>query len=302
MTYVVALRPNYEIATMYGYFWCGQLYINKAKALGYDVIDLAFFNCKQDVLRNETELKNPILIAGVCHGNTDIIVGQDNAILFKVGDLATEEIVKGRHVWMLSCLAGQKLLPWMVEQAGAITTMGYKEEFIFVADTYPNSVAKPFFDSHFMGVQEFLNGKTAGEAFQALIDRFNEYLNDPNTDERIKPYLLHDMECAVLYGDKDARLKEEEGDKMVKRAVITVYMKEEYGEVEFRVFKEKDKSPIEGAKITLEHTEKPVSWEAYTDADGVAVITGLEIATYNYKIEKAGFETVTGTITPDMFQ
>lgn len=304
MTYVVALRPNYEIATMYGHFWCGHLYGRKAVELGYDVIDLEFFNCKQEVLYNETKLKDPVLIAGVCHGNKDIIVGQDNTILFKVGDPVTEEIVKGRHVWMLSCLAGQELLPWMVEHCGAITTMGYKDTFVFVADTFPDPIARYFFESHFTGVIEFLKGKTAGEAFKATIDKFTEFLNDPNVDERIKPYLLHDRDCAVLFGDPNSKIVEGGGD-MVKTASVVVYLEKitpEYGRIVFRVLEKDTEIPIKGAKVTVEHAEKPISWEAYTDDQGMAVIDGVEIATYNYKVEKEGYKTATGTITPDMFQ
>jgi len=300
MTHVVVIRPCYELATMYGWFWTNELYTKHALKLGYDVIDLAIKNATQAKLI-ESLNKDPVLIAGVAHGNKDIIVGQDHTLLFKVGDPNTEKIVKGRHVWMLSCLAGQRLLPWMVEK-GAITTMGYKEEFIFCLNTYPNNIAKPFFDSHFTGLQKFLEGKTAKEAFEAALAKFDEYLNDPNVPEKIKPYLLHDRNCAVLFGDPNAKIGSGGGD-MVKTAHVVVYLEkitEETGRIIFEVLEKDTKKPVKDAKVTL--TWDNNSKATYTNENGIAIFENMEIREYDYKVEKSGYKPAEGKITPDMFQ
>ncbi len=299
MTYVVSLRPNYELATMYGWFWCGRLYNERASLLGYDVIDLAIKNATQDNLLKALD-KDPKLIAGVCHGNTDIIVGQDNTLLFRVGDENTKKIVKGRHVWMLSCLAGQKLLPWMVQECGAVTAMGYREEFVFCIDTYPNSIAEPFFRSHFAGIQAFLRGRTAKDAFDIIISTFKKYLDDPKVEEAIKPYLLHDMKCAVFYGDPNAKI----GGDRVKVAEVTVKLErvEEWGRIVFTVVDSLTEIPIQGAHVVVKHKTKPLEYEGDTDEEGKLVIDGVEIAEYFFTVEKSGYKKATGEIKPEDFK
>ncbi len=198
---VVALRPDYEEATHYGQYWCEKLYVDFAKELGFEIADLYGDKCCRIELEKHKDAK---LVSGVCHGKEDLIVGQNNTVLFRKDDW-TKDFCKEKFIWMLSCLAGSELLPWM-EKQGAVSTMGYKDVFIFAVSKYPNSYAEPFFRSHFAGIKALLQGKTAKEAFNEVIKSFDKYLKDPNVPERIKPYLLHDRNCAVLFGNPDARL------------------------------------------------------------------------------------------------
>jgi len=300
--HVVALRPHYEIATKYGQYWCEELYNKHATKLGYVVVDLYREICTQTKLIDVVESVDPVLIAGVCHGNVDVIVGQYNKILFKVGDENTAKIVKGRHVWMLSCLAGKELLPWMVNQCGAETTMGYKEEFIFVISSYPNSYAEPFFRSHFSGLQAFLNGKRAIDAFNITLSTFKKYLDDPKIPEQIKPYLLHDMKCAVFFGNGEARINPPGG--VMKRAVINVKMKrkgKEKAEIIFNVTDEVSDMPIPGVSVRVDGIDYPKAWAGKTDENGKFVISDAVVGRYKYKLVHEEYETVEGEITPDMF-
>lgn len=175
---VISLRPNYEKATKYGAYWTKKLYNEKAKEENFTVTDLHKGDCVRKDL-NEAEGK---LIAGVCHGNKDIIVGQNNAELLKEDDWTKREC-KDTFVWMCSCLSGQSLLPWLANH-GVVSTMGYKKRFVFYISDFPNKYAEPFFESHFTGVQALLEGKTAKESYKEVVDTFTKHIQSDETPEK----------------------------------------------------------------------------------------------------------------------
>ena len=90
---------------------------------------------------------------------------------------------------------------------------------------------------------------------------------------------------------------------MVKTAHVVVYLEkitEETGRIIFEVLEKDTKKPVKDAKVTL--TWDNNSKATYTNENGIAIFENMEIREYNYKVEKSGYKSTEGKITPDIFQ
>jgi len=242
-----------------------------------------------DCVRAKLVFTEGKLVAGVCHGSEDKIVGQHGSLLM-AKDGETAGFCRRRFVWMLSCLAGAELLPWMV-QRGAISTMGYKDKFIFCISGGMNGYAEPFFRSHFAGVQALLKGKTAKEAYEETIKTFEKYLDDPNIPEKIKPYLLHDKDCCVYFGDPNAKLEpkpepepwyikvqlepEQEGET-IKDCIVEVV--------------DPSNNPVKGAVVKLEGKESKITRIGRTGDDGKTRLKDVPEGKYTLTVTAPSFK------------
>ena len=73
------------------------------------------------------------LIIGVGHGSPRVFTGQDEEVLWDVGQYNPREC-EGKIIKLLSCLCGQYLGPDLIAN-GARAFQGYVEPFVFYADT-----------------------------------------------------------------------------------------------------------------------------------------------------------------------
>ena len=282
----VSIRPDYGRATHYGQYWSKELFNKVIKEVErYTLIDLFKNGAVREKLPKDA---THAIISGVCHGNKEVIVGQHDTVLFTMDDF-TKDYCKDKHFWTLSCLAGSRLLPWMVKQ-GARSAMGYKKTFKFWISRsgYPNSKAKPFFDSHFTGVQSLVKGKDPHEAYKDTIDRFNHWIK--NTDEdKIKSALKHDRDCSDVWSSEPGR----------PTAKITVPLKpkpkERKGNIEFTVTDSETGEPIKGAEVHVD------SHDAITDENGKVRFTGVPIERYEYTVNHEGYNDESGVIKKDDF-
>jgi len=198
-------RPNFETATKWGNYWFQKNQLLEAEKKGYNTIDWDSDKDIYKIVKNDILSKDPILITGVGHGDENAFTGQNYNIIYSTANQESLDLLKNRLVHLLSCEVGANLGKKIVEN-GAKCFCGYKEVYIFVISNFPNSYAKPFFNSDFQFDAVLYNGLTAGEAFEAMIQAYKDALDDPSTPEQSRPYLKHDMEAAVFYGDKNARI------------------------------------------------------------------------------------------------
>jgi len=206
MTKVLISSPNFEVATKYGSYYY-NLIDTSAMMNGFETVYLYKEDANRVNFLNMIRDNNPVLVSGVGHGNADTFTGQDQEILMQTADLATMEISKGRHFVLLSCIVGKVLGRKIVEEYGGIAFQGYDEEFIFMATEYPDDYASWFFNAHSEIEKALHKGATHEEAYRAAQDAWDNAIK--KAPLQCRPYLIHDKECHVLWGDKNARITEE---------------------------------------------------------------------------------------------
>jgi len=202
---ILVIRSDWETATHWGAEWFKRNVVEPAKQNGFDVIDLhAEKATKTEVMRAIRE-KNPRYVAGIGHGNKHLFTGQNGKTIFIIDDKDTCEASENRIIHLLSCITAVELGPYMVD-CGADAYLGYNDVFGFKIDEndFPNKYATPFFDSDTAIDRAFFAGKTAKQAYQDAIDRFNYWLE--HAPEVCKPLLLHDRNALTLLGDENAKI------------------------------------------------------------------------------------------------
>jgi len=287
---LLALRPCYDDATKYGYHWVEKLFTEIAQEKNFEVIELVKNECSEPPFSVKVLENNVILVTGVCHGNETTIVGQHHSVLMQKGDEVTGAIANNRVFSMLSCSAGKELLKWMVEE-GAIATMGYDDIFYFCIGEFPNDLAKPFFDSHFAGERKLLEGGTIQEAFGERHSTFNRYLANPNIPEKIKPYLMSDRDCAVMYGDPEAKIVV--APKPPIEYVIKLRPKLKTYDVLLKVIDVRTEKPIEGARAGISNKKE---FTGITNREGVVLFEDVEEGEYTYAVAHADYHAAIGKL------
>ena len=285
MKTILATNADFETATHWGAPYLEE--VIKYAQKKFKVIELHQQEDIKKIFIDEINKQNPILIIGIGHGNNTVYTGYQFNVLMIKGDSDTKKIAKGRHFVLLSCLIGRELLPWLV-QNGAVAAQGYKEEFIFMVDqnNYPDSIAKYFFDAHFAGDKALIDGKTEKEAYDIVIKTFDKYINDPNVPQVIKPYLLHDKEARVLFGDGNAKITE--GVPTYEWDAVLEKKETEKFNIK-NVVKNKDNEPIANATVTIGlENEQPT--QLTTDENGIAILENAVPGTYVRKIEHPDYK------------
>jgi len=286
---VLLLRPDYDTATQWGAYWSWEL-LHKGD---YRVIDLYKEDCREPPFSSKVLEEDAILITGVCHGLENLIVGQGGQLLLRKDDPVTKRLAQGRFWSILSCLAGAELFPWMVEEGGAIATMGYKKKFWFCISTFPDDLARPFFVSHFAGEQKLLAGATVREAFGWRLSVFNQFLADPKVPEQIKPFLNKDKNVAVVCGNLDARIT----IPGPIQYVLELSKKLRKFDIEIKVIDKRTREPLPETIVRLaKKGEEEGFREASTNEEGKALFLDVEEGEYLLSGLKESYQTAVDTI------
>ncbi len=147
------------------------------------------------------------------HGNDGLVTGHENEVLIQAGD--NEDSLAGKIVYALSCRSGKTLGPESIKK-GAAGYIGYKEDFIFMAE--PNKMADPFNDkiaSLFLEasnqvVISLLKGHTMKQSHDRSRNMFakNAYkvVAGGSKDYLLATYLLWNAEHQVCLGNQNATL------------------------------------------------------------------------------------------------
>jgi len=175
-----------------------------ARDAGFEVRDLYADDALRSKVLQACKRSNFIYFSGLGHGNATTFTGQRVEPIFWKGDQETKAISKDKHFNFLSCVFGKDGAKWMHQVGGAIGVHGYDETFTFLASTFPNSLATPFFDSHTTIDRKLLGGATHGEAHKACLQRFEYWIQ--HAPEACRRYLVWDKEHKVFWGNPNAKL------------------------------------------------------------------------------------------------
>lgn len=210
MARLLITRPLYEGTTHYLFFWNEDV-INFAKRRSYKIVDLKTKKANRKTLESYLNKIKPNLILLNGHGSSDLIAGQDDEVIIKVGE--NEELLKGTIVYALSCKTGQILGPKSIEK-GTISYIGYKEDFNFwVNSTHssrPNSDprAKLFLGPSNKIALSLLKGHSVKDSCNKAKEAFREnarkLIATNSPDQFVIPDLIWNMVHLTHFGDGNA--------------------------------------------------------------------------------------------------
>lgn len=212
MVTLLITRPLYELTTHYLFYWNEKI-IDLAKRKGYKVLDLHTKRANKKTFTSYVKNRRPKFILLNGHGSSDLVTGQDNEVIIKVGD--NEELLIDKIVYALSCKTGQILGPKSV-QAGAVSYIGYKEDFNFWGNsTYSARLlsdprAKLFFNpSNQIGIS-LLKGHTVEyackKAKSAFLKSIQKLVVTNSSDQFVIPDLLWNMTYLDYFGSASATI------------------------------------------------------------------------------------------------
>ena len=205
-------RPEHDDVTYYLSKW-SEKSISFAKSKGFQVLDLH----KSKAIKKEFESYNSrndvsfIVFNG--HGGYDEIRGHNDEVIVSVGD--NENQLKGRVIYAISCASAENLGKRSIE-AGAISYIGYTEDFLFIYDG--NSTTKPledveaglFFRHSEALMHSLIKGQSISEAYeksrQVLKDNYYSVLGSGDEGNDAAAFLYWDLINFKALGDESARL------------------------------------------------------------------------------------------------
>jgi len=183
------------------------------------IYDLNGEDCVKEQIYNILEVIDPIFFFAMGHGAPDAFTDNNEEIVWQCGENSCylpPTNLKGRIVYLWSCLTARELGPKIIEY-GAISYIGYNEEWAWVSSTTPagdpynDPYAACFFDSASEIIRALVDGCTVGQAVQKSIDKYNAWISyweqseDIYASEIIK-WLIWDRDALTQLGDTEARL------------------------------------------------------------------------------------------------
>jgi len=209
---MLVTRPYHDDTTHYLYHW-SSLTFETARKQKINIVQLEKDRAVRRLLESIIDKTDPILIFLNGHGNSNQVTGNNLEVLLDVGD--NEDVLRSRITYALSCSSAKSLGPKSIS-AGAVSYIGYDEDFIFYYDI--NSISKPLFDKtaslflepSTMIVNMLLKGHTTSEAHNKskamFLQNIQNLLNSSSAEAYLIPWLLWDMQHQVCLGDQSARI------------------------------------------------------------------------------------------------
>ena len=193
---LVANRCDYEQATHWGAAWTKNQVIDYAALCQPPIstVDLYAALATQAGWRQAIIDNNAIFVCGVGHGNESVFTGQNEELLLDRGNSYDLQLMIGRYGSFLSCVFGQAAEAFV--GAGMLGFFGYTDTYWFEAAIYPNSLATPFFTSHFTYDRALLSGKSQREAFDLCTAAYNQAI--ASADQTTARYLISDRDAMHL--------------------------------------------------------------------------------------------------------
>ena len=204
----VFMRPDFETAVYVGSLALKRV-VDEWRDRGFAFTDLAGDSAVRVRVLEALAANDPVFCLLLGHGNETTLTGQGYDKVFWTCD--SRELA-GRVVYALSCITAAELGPDAVAK-GCKTYIGYDKTFGWIMSVIQDPLADPYARSFFEPVLEIVRrlmaGFSAGEAYRASVDKWNEWIDywsrsvDPAAASVVM-WLVHDRDAQKLLGDGTA--------------------------------------------------------------------------------------------------
>jgi hypothetical protein len=213
MVKVVICAPYFEEATFLWSPFLKNWLANELKKRGVEPVVLWGNDCIPEKFAEAVKDPDVYAVDGVGHGNERTFTGQGYSELLKVGMLLGEE---WKHIFFgpVSCLVGQQLVPYMVQQ-GVPAAVGEETEYFFTAAGTPGDGSDPALDplekyyhyAEYGGRLLYMaEGHTAGEAYQNMLQEYERQAQEAEkVDAETAYWLRYDAQHRKFFGDPNFR-------------------------------------------------------------------------------------------------
>lgn len=208
---LLVTRPNFDLTTRYLSAWAKKI-IELAKEKCDKVFDLNEQRARRQEFESMMKKNEPTLVFINGHGDWDIVAGQDNDRLVRVGE--NEGILKSKVIYALACRSGKILGPQSVK-FGANAYIGYNDDFIFLYNQdkrmYPeqDTVAAIFLEPSNQVMVSLLKNHSPQEAHinskKSFARKITKLLSSQSSavESSAVKYLIWDMQHQVCHERKD---------------------------------------------------------------------------------------------------
>lgn len=205
----VAIRASFETATRVGSLALKRI-VDAWRTRGLEITDLYGPDAIRTKVLESLSTRDPVLVFGCGHGNSDLWTGQDyDQIFWSCNSLE----LRDRIVVALSCVTAAGLGPDAVNNKGARCYIGWDETFTWIMEQEQDPLVDPKARGFFEAVLEILyrltDGASTSEAFRASMDVWNYWINfwtrstDPDAP-LVLQHMIHDRDHQKLIGDQMA--------------------------------------------------------------------------------------------------
>jgi len=211
---ILITRPDSDRTTRYISFWASKTK-ELAKGKGDKVLDLNGNKAKRATLESYVKKCQPSFLFLNGHGGDDCIAGQDNEILVKAG--MNEKIFQSKIIYSLSCRSAKVLGRKSIE-AGAMSYIGYEEDFIFLYDDQhrtkiaEDKTAELFLEPAIQVANSLIKENSAGESHkkskQAFAHNIRKLLSSQATilEGHAVRYLVWNLQNQICLGNVNAKI------------------------------------------------------------------------------------------------
>lgn len=186
--------------------------VQKAKAMGYNVVEVANQADVWPVVEHAIATQDPLLVIGVGHGESNRFTGWLNEIIFHTD--TNEAALSNRIVYLLACVCAKELGPSIIANGGT-SFMGFSDYFLWATQDSENPVddkfAQPFMEINTKIAFDLLEGKTTGQAYRdavvlsdLMIDKWA--VSTDKSAPMVVQFLLHNKSILKCLGNRMARV------------------------------------------------------------------------------------------------
>ena len=203
------LRPNFDPATAYGYYYMGVAAAYAARRMF--VRSLGAGDATRANFEGALDSDDPAFCYLLGHGNADTYTAQNQEVVMRT--CSGDESLIGRVVLLLSCSCGIRLAPSAVSK-GAAAVHAWAVDFTWVAmGDPPEPYSRGFFEAVNAISDAHAEGLTARVASDRSIAVWNGWIDywagsaDPYAPMIIEK-MVHDRDGQRLFGDAAATVTE----------------------------------------------------------------------------------------------
>ncbi|MBU4347761.1 hypothetical protein L6249_02155 [Candidatus Parcubacteria bacterium] len=201
--------PDHDATTRYLSAWSSKI-LELAGKKNIQVINLKRKKANIKELKSRILKMKPLFVIFNGHGSNNCVTGYENEVLIQSG--RNEKLLKEKIVYAISCRSAAELGPESVN-AGALTYIGYANDFIFCHDDHKISrplsdqIAKLFLDPSNQVAVSLIKGNTSEtssrQSKKFFLRNIQKLLSSEASQEssQYAKFLWWDMKHQVCLGD-----------------------------------------------------------------------------------------------------